>query len=83
VQEFQSNYEVVKEKTSSSVSGRHVGHYKAAAQEDTLSQILSMMMSIPYKIGFSPQRWRNIIDVMIEKEPGNPKLHRLRISSTL
>jgi len=79
VQEFQSNYKVVKEKTSSSVSDRHVGHYKAAALDDTLSLIHSMMMTIPYKIGFSPQRWRNIIDVMLEKELGNPKLHRLHI----
>jgi len=47
VQEFQETYRMVKEKTSSSASGRHVGHYKAAAQNDALSQIHSMMMGLP------------------------------------
>jgi hypothetical protein len=83
MEEFQSTYRIIKERTSSSVSGQHVGLYKAAVQDDSLSTIHSAMMSMPYAVGFSPERWQKVIDVMLEKEPGNPKIHHLCIISLI
>ncbi len=83
VEAFQSCYKAVKENTSSSPSGHHVGHYKAAAMNDHLTAIHAMMRTIPFRAGFSPQKWRRVVDIMLEKQPGNSQIHRLRILALL
>jgi hypothetical protein len=65
-EDFISCFGCVAEKTSSSPSGRHAGHYLACIDlKDELSGILASvhaaMMSIPLAEGFSPERWRQEI----------------------
>jgi len=78
-EQFKSCYKLMDKRTSSSPSGRHIGHYKVAIFSEELTQLHSNMMSIPLTAGFSPTRWRQIIDVMLEKKPGDHRIHRLRI----
>jgi len=77
-EKFQQLYKILPDKISSSPSGRHIGHYKAISQSDDLSALWAIMMYIPHLVGFSPSRWQTVVDVMLEKSPGNSKLHRLR-----
>jgi hypothetical protein len=77
--EFIAAYKVSKESTSSSPSGRHIGHYKVATQDDTLAALHSSMMSFPFLHRFAPDRWKRVTDIMLEKEQGNSRCHRLRI----
>jgi hypothetical protein len=78
-EEFVSSYRVAQESTSSSPSGRHIGHYKAVVKDQLLIQLHSRMMSLPFQAGFAPQCWTKIVDIMLEKEENNPRCHRLRI----
>jgi len=78
-EEFIQSYRLSQEGTSSSPSGRHIGHYKAALKDPKLVSLHTNMMSIPFQVGFAPDRWTKVADIMIEKEENNPRCHRLRI----
>jgi hypothetical protein len=73
---FKSALKCVPEKTVSSFSGRGVHHYKACTEgsDDGLSDIQvevhAAMMMVPLDVGFCPKRWKQAVDVMLEKVPG-------------
>jgi hypothetical protein len=87
-EDFISCFGCVAEKTSSSPSCRHVGHYLACTDmKDELSGLLAAvhaeMMPIPLAEGFCPERWRQAIDIMLEQIPGVPRINKLRIIQLL
>eukprot|EP00957_Ditylum_brightwellii_P112530 8578495-Ditylum_brightwellii.AAC.1 len=65
--------------TSSSPSGWHYGHYKVILNDDSICLVHATMMSLPFRFGFAPLRWQKAIDVMLEKDIGDPKINRLHI----
>lgn len=82
------------ESTSTSPSGRHLGHYKCLQVDDGQSHTYTQENPNPsdkilmtyYKLamtamrlGISLKRWQNSITTMIEKVPGNPKINELRV----
>ena len=68
-----------RETTSTSPSGRHLGHYRALIQQPLLLSCFVKFMNIAIQSGTSIPRWSNAINVMIEKDQGQPKINRLRI----
>ena len=82
-QDFQQGFKKLSNRTSSSPSGRHITHYKILATDPELSQILARAITMPFTYGFSPARWRKAVQFMLEKEPGNPIISKLRVMQLL
>ena len=68
-----------KECTSTSPSGRHLGHYKALIQHPILLNCFVQFMNIVVSRGIAIPRWCKATNVMLEKDAGKPYIHRLRI----
>jgi hypothetical protein len=76
-EDFQRYWKKPKEQTSSSISGLHYGHYKAAAMDDTLSEIHMLMTELAVT-GASPfARWETGLSCMLEKMAGVIKVEKL------
>eukprot|EP00957_Ditylum_brightwellii_P164080 12492994-Ditylum_brightwellii.AAC.1 len=56
------------EMTSSSLPGRHYGHYKVILVDDSICLVYATMMALPFRFGFTPLCWQKTIDVMLEKD---------------
>jgi hypothetical protein len=68
-----------REATSTSPSGRHLGHYRAIVQDETLLLCLTKFIDLAVNRGITLSRWQNAINVMLEKDVGCPRINRLRI----
>jgi hypothetical protein len=67
-----------KERTSSSESGMHFGHYIAGRKSDIVSKHDAMKSTICLKRGFSLDRWGRGLSCMLEKIAGCSLLSKLR-----
>jgi hypothetical protein len=79
LEEFRNLVKSQSENTSSSPSGRHYGHYKAILSDDGICLVHARMMCMTFLHGFTPLRWQKALDVMLEKDIGDPKISRLQI----
>jgi enamine deaminase RidA (YjgF/YER057c/UK114 family) len=78
-----------REDTSTSPSGCHLGLRRIPAfptetkeQEkirQSIQQVQADVINLPLEHGFSPSRWQVVINAMLEKIPGKPLLHKLRV----
>jgi hypothetical protein len=69
-EDFQRFWTKVGEFTSSSVSGIHYGHYKAAIQCNISTRILAQQHTVVARSGILPESWSIGLQVMLEKIAG-------------
>lgn len=77
-EEWQWAWKRKQEKTSSSQSGLHFGHYIAGANSDILSDIHALKTSLALHYGVALTRWKSGLCVMLEKQPGVRLISKLR-----
>jgi hypothetical protein len=68
-----------KETTSTSPSGRHLGHYKTAILDDEVAQLHVDMINFSITYGIAPEGWTRSVTPLIEKQEGMPLFTRLRV----
>jgi hypothetical protein len=68
-----------KESTSTSPSGRHLGHYRTAILDPAVTSLHTQLLNLPIAHGFAPERWTHSVTPLIEKDTGLPYLTRLRV----
>jgi hypothetical protein len=66
-EDFKRFWRVVKKFTSSSMSGVHYGHYKAAIQDALSTEILTQQLTVIARSGIPPENWSIGYQVMLEK----------------
>ena len=70
--------EKAKEKTSSSISGLHFGHYKSATESNIISKLHTTFLDTTIKTGKIIKRWTKGLSVMLEKLKGNINVEKLQ-----
>jgi len=78
VEDYQYYWQRANERISSSYSGLHFGHYKAASFHPRLSALHAAKLSACAKTGVSLARWGIGVNVLLEKIMGNNFVHKLR-----
>ena len=93
---FKAKMKKWRESTSTSPSGRYLGHYKALfvpvdrsldeeerkdirKKQEEIADCYVAVINHALTRRYSLERWKTIVNMMIYKEPGNAKIHRLRV----
>ncbi len=76
--DFQRYFSRLKENTSSSFSGFHLGHYMTLAKSDDLSDLQADHMNLIVSSGVCPDRWGVALQVLLEKVAGVSAVEKLR-----
>ena len=68
IHQFKKAWKVRSESTGS--GQLHIGHFKASLSEELVSLAHFIFAEIPFRSGYSPERWKKVTQVMILKKQG-------------
>jgi hypothetical protein len=67
-----------KERTSSEPEALNFSHYKTGIENNIITWFDAKLRDLPYKYGFSPVTWQQIVDVEILKKAGVYDIEKMR-----
>ena len=94
VEEIIKAYTIWRESTSTSPYGDHLGHDKALLRKTKrqkvdddptkgisyrMFKIKTQILNLTLQYGIVLDRWTNVVNAMIEKDPGKPNIERFRV----
>ena len=81
MKEYRKFWANKREITVTSPFGLHIGHYKSVLgkEESDILDVHRIMLLIPFLYAMVPERWAQTIQILLEKDAGDPWSHRLRI----
>jgi hypothetical protein len=82
-EDFSNGSKLLSEDLSSSPSGRHIGHYKTALGDVELCSMYAIILSHPFKHGFTLHWWTSEVQVMLENTKGCAWIDKLRVIQLL
>ena len=82
-EDLSDGFKMLSEDLSSSPSGRHIGHYKAALGDPDICTMHATVLSIPFKHGFTLHWWTSAVQVMLEKTKGCAQVDKLWVIQIL
>jgi hypothetical protein len=78
MESYRNFWKKAKEKTSAYPDALSFATMKVGATDDQISEFECSLINIALKSGYSPERWRHLLDVMILKKSGITELSSLR-----
>jgi len=79
IDKITAGWKKAREATSSSPSGVHFGHYMAGTFNPTIAVFNARLANLGFTTGYSLKRWKKGLNVLLEKQPGNLNVEKLRI----
>jgi hypothetical protein len=67
-----------RERTSSSPSGRHYGHYRTLLRDKELIGCIAQLANFCFQWGKTLKRWERVTQPLIPKDPGIPKINQIQ-----
>jgi len=76
--QLKDGFKRVNESTASSPTGMHYGIWKTLLKSEKLFRPYGNMIAFAFQWGVPPKQWEYLIQPIIEKDPGSPKVTRLQ-----